>query len=129
MTATVRKLGRAVAGGWNRFMVRRKEEADAFPQNRRRFYRFRCSLPVELHFDTPGHLSIIKAVARDISSGGMRVECSAIPALMSACHVAFRIPEWGSFKIGSNSLVLAQAHVQHSDREGMSFGLAFSRPI
>jgi hypothetical protein len=84
---------------------------------------------LELHLESPGHLSILKAVARNISSGGMLVECPTVPAVMSACHVTFRIPEWGPFKAEHNRLVMAQARVQHCNQDGMHFGLAFSNPI
>lgn len=129
MIVAMKAMNRSIAGKWGDLMERRKARVAAVPQNRRRFHRFKCSLPVELHLQAPGNLSIVGAIARDISCGGMRVECPTIPALMSACHVAFRIPEWGSFKTERNRLVLAQARVQHCDRASMSFGLTFASPI
>jgi hypothetical protein len=125
----IEEKNRSIRGKWDRFMSRRKARAEAVPQNRRRFHRFQCTLPVELHLETPGHLSIIKAVARNISAGGMLIECATIPALMSACHVAFQVPEWGPFKTNRNRLVMAEARVQHCDRTGMNFGLAFASPL
>ncbi len=129
MNAVVSQVRRSIAGRVNRFLSRPKARREKILQNRRRFQRFPCGLPVEVHLETPGHLSILNATARDISNGGMRVECATIPALMSACYVSFQIPEWGPFKAGYRKQVMAQARVQHCHPGGMSFGLAFLRPI
>lgn len=99
------------------------------PENRRQFHRYLCELPVELHLVTPGHLAILKAVARNISSGGMLLECPTLPAPMSACHVLFDLPDWGPFKAYTERFILAEARVQHCEEDSLTFGVAFSRPL
>jgi hypothetical protein len=115
-------------GRLGRLMPPRVSRKPTSSADHRRFPRFSCSLPVELHIETPGHLSVLKAVARNISRGGMLIECATMPALKSACHVAFRVPDWVPFLVPDN-LVLAEARVQHCDRNAMNFGLAFAQPL
>lgn len=130
MDVVGKPMSRSIKDRWESFIsARRKVRADAPYQNRRRFHRFPCTLPVELHLESPGHLSILKAVARNISTGGMLVECPTIPSMMSACHVTFRVPPWGPFKAEHNRMVMAEARVQHCNPAGMNFGVAFSKPI
>ena len=97
-------------------------------KNRRRYFRFDCDVPVEIHVDSPGELSIITAVARNLSAGGMLVKCSMVPASLTPCHVAFRVPDWfpGAHQ---NREVMAYAHVRHADSSRKLFGVAFSSPL
>ena len=129
MDTATQNASRSVRGKLGRYFSRRKTHEADVPQNRRLHSRFPCELPVELHLETPGNLSILNAVARDISRGGMLVECPTVPSLMSACYVTFRIPEWGPFKEHKNELVMAQARVQHCNPSRMSFGLAFANAM
>jgi hypothetical protein len=129
MDTATQNASRSVRGKLGRYFSRRKTHEAAVPQNRRTHSRFPCELPVELHLETPGNLSILNAVARDISRGGMLVECPTVPAIMSACYVTFRVPDWGPFKAHQNELVMAQARVQHCNPSRMSFGLAFANAM
>lgn len=129
MQLEAQQASRSIRGTFGKYMFHRQRRTAAVPQNRRRYERYSCDLPVELHVENPGNLSILKAVAKDISRGGMLVECAAVPALMSACYVTFRIPEWGPFKEHKNELVMAQARVQHCNPSRMSFGLAFANAM
>lgn len=97
-------------------------------KNRRRFFRFSCDFPIELHVDLPGELCIINGVARNLSAGGMLIKCSSVPASQTPCHVAFTVPDW--FPGGhQNREVMAYAHVRHTDQSRHLFGVSFSNPL
>lgn len=129
MKTATRIMDRLEAGRWGRVAKLWKPREETIAQNRRRFHRFPCTLPVELHIDIPGQLAVISAVAKNLSRGGMLIACPTLPPLMSTCHVAFRIPEWVPFSAGRHPQIFAKAHVQHRDKAGMNFGLAFSALI
>jgi hypothetical protein len=97
-------------------------------KNQRRFPRFDCTIPVEIHVDTPGQISIINAVAKNISSGGMLILCAAALNDMTSCHLSFRMPEWFP---GANRTceVMAYAHVRHANPSAQLFGVSFDAPV
>ncbi|MEI8138237.1 MAG: PilZ domain-containing protein [bacterium] len=98
------------------------------PKNQRRFHRFDCMFPIQIHLDTPGQISIINAVAKNISSGGMLVKCSAALDALTSCHVSFRVPEWFP-SANRTSEVMAQARILHASAASLTFGIAFSQPL
>ena len=102
---------------------------DAVKAERRRFHRYDCEVPVELHMDSPGELAIIAAVARNISSGGLLLECAEAPAALASCHVSFRLPEWIPFGGVTERDVMAFARVRHNDRIHLTLNLAFAQPL
>ena len=110
------------------FFSNRLAKRDATGRNRRKYFRFDCEVPVELHLDSPGQLSIINAVARNISAGGMLIKCPMVPASLTPCHVSFHVPDWfpGAHQ---NREVMAYAHVLHADSARRLFGVAFSNPL
>ena len=96
---------------------------------RRRFPRHACELPVELHMDSPGELAIISAVAKNISVGGLLIECAATPQSLTSCHVSFRIPEWIPFDGVTERDVMTLAQVRHNDPIRLTLNLAFTPPL
>lgn len=98
-------------------------------ENRRRFERYNCDFLVELHVDSPGELSISTGVARNISSGGMLIECPTVPPAHAACHVAFSLPEWVPVYAHSGRDFTARAHVRHRDIAHRTFGVSFACPL
>lgn len=113
---------------WRKVMKRGLNRLGVGSKNKRRFPRFDCTLPVEIHVDTPGQVSIINAVAKNISSGGMLIKCSAVLDSLTACHVSFRMPDW--FPGASRtSEVMTNARVLHANVAGLTFGIAFSQPL
>ena len=102
---------------------------DTATAERRRFPRYNCELPVELHMDSPGKVSIIAAVARNISFGGMLLECAEAPASLTSCHVSFRLPEWSPFGGAAEQDVMALARVRHNDRTHLTLNMAFAEPL
>jgi len=83
--------------------------------------------PVDIHIDTPGQVSVINAVVKNISAGGMLIKCSAVMDMLTPCHLSFRIPEWFP---GANRTaeVMTSARVRHADPSGL-IGLAFNSPL
>lgn len=114
------RLGRMAISGLQRLGVGEK--------NQRQFPRFDCMIPVEIHVDTPGQISIINAVAKNISSGGMLIMCAAALNDMTSCHLSFRMPEWFP---GANRTceVMAYANVRHANPSAQLFGVSFNAPI
>ena len=97
-------------------------------RNQRKFPRFDCTIPVEVHLDAPGQISVIEAVAQNISSGGMLLKCSAAMDLLTPCHLSFRIPSWFPGAKRAHE-VMAYAHVRHADPLNNYFGVAFNGPL
>ena len=116
----IAKLRRATHSGLRRVGMNLK--------NQRMFTRFDCTIPVQIHTDTPGELSIINAVAKNVSSGGMLIKCATALCTLTTCHISFHMPDWLP---GSNRSreVIAYAHVRHVDASGQYFGVAFNAPV
>jgi PilZ domain len=97
-------------------------------RNRRKSIRYNCLVPVEIHQDTPGQVSIMNAVAQNISSGGMLVKCSAVLDSLNPCYVMFKMPEWFP---GANRArtVMNYAHVQRAEPSRQNYGIAFKTPL
>jgi len=93
--------------------------------DKRKYTRFDCMIPVEIHVDTPGQVSIINAVAKNISSGGMLIKCAKVFIPPTSCHLSFHLPPWfyGAKKSGGE--VMAFAHVRHADPVRQLFGACF----
>ena len=100
-----------------------------FAANRRRFERHKCDFRVELHVGSPGFLSICYGVARNISAGGLLIECATVPPPHSECHVAFNLPHGIPVGARSSRDVMVKAHVRHSDRVHGNFGVSFAHPL
>ena len=116
------------ASTWRKAVRRGLSRMGVSGRNQRRFTRFDCMFPVEIHLDTPGQVSVINAVAQNISSGGMLLKCSALLDFLTPCHLSFRIPEW--FPGASRTCeVMTYAHVRHADPSGQYIGVAFNAPI
>jgi hypothetical protein len=96
--------------------------------NRRKSIRYNCTVPVEIHQDMPGQVSIMNAVAQNISSGGMLLKCSAVLDSLSQCCVMFKMPEWFP---GANRAceVMNYAQVQRAEPSGQYYGVAFKNPL
>jgi len=125
-------------------MIHRKEEGPISPvkqiltrvlewmgigaKNLRRFSRFECTIPVEIHLDRRGDLSVINAVAKNISSGGMLIKCATLPASITQLEVSFRMPEWFPSRNRTREIT-TKAHVRHNDPSSHYWGLAFTQPM
>lgn len=119
---------RWATSGWGRFMKRSRFVGESAPKNRRRYVRYECSIPVEVHIDSPGQLSILKAEAHNISSGGMLIKCPSLPESQAPCHVSFLVPEWFPLTHADRD-AMAAGQVKHTDRKRSTFGVAFIRPL
>jgi len=98
------------------------------PRDKRRSTRYDCLIPVEIHVDSPGQVSVINAEAENISTGGMRLKCSTILDSFTPCHVLFKIPEW--FPSANRAAeIMAAATVLHTCASGLTCGIAFRQPL
>ena len=122
------KLGRLVSK-WTGLSSRSAEADGSSPSDRRCAPRYQCELPVDLHVDLPGQISIVAAVARNISAGGMLLECKSAPATLASCLVAFHVPDWFSFGADADRDVLVPALVRHGDRDHLTLGVSFATPL
>lgn len=113
---------------WGRILKKGIRALGMQASNHRRYSRFDCAIPVEIHLDTPGQVAIINAVARNISAGGMLIRSSTVLDSLTPCHVSFRMPEWFPGKTRARD-IMAYAHVRHSDPSDQFFGIAFTRPL
>ena len=78
-----------------------------------------------MYFSSPGLLETVRAVARNISKGGMLIECSKFLAPMTSCQLGFTVPEWMTFKTDPDRVVMLEAQVRHSDKISGAYGLQF----
>lgn len=97
--------------------------------NRRNFVRYPCELPVEVCFSSPGLLETVRAVARNISKGGMLVECSKALAPMTFCHLTFRVPDWMTLQNGYDREIMLAAQARHANDTSRIYGLQFLEPL
>ena len=105
--------------------IKRQDPAMADQANRRNSARYACEFPVDVYFSSPGLLEMVSAVARNISRGGILMECSKFLAPMTSCQVAFTVPEWMSFKPSADRAVMLGAEVRHSSSNAGACGLQF----
>lgn len=113
-------------------VIKRQVENASEGSNRRTSVRYPCDFPVELYFNSPGLLEMLTGVARNISMGGMLVECSKYLEPMSSFQVAFTVPEWMSvkekpdrFTVGNARTVMVAAQARHSCKSSQAYGLQF----
>ena len=98
--------------------------------NRRRFARQDCQFPVEVYVNSAGHQAIWKATARNISNGGMRIECPTALSPMTPCHVAFSLPRWCKFKApAAGPFLMVESQVRYYDSHHQAFGVSFLHPF
>lgn len=118
-----------VAGStWGRRLRRGLKSMGTRVRNKRRFERYDCTFPVEVHFDSPGQVAVIEAEAKNISAGGMLLKCSTVLESFTHCHVLFKMPEWFPGSGGSTEIMTA-ARVLHASAAGLTFGIAFNQPL
>jgi CheY-like chemotaxis protein len=113
-------------------VIKGRGESASRGANRRTSVRYPCDFPVELYFNSPGLLEVQPGVARNISMGGMLVECSKYLEPMSSFQVAFTVPEWMSvkeeadrFTVGKTRTVMVPTQARHSCQSSQVFGLQF----
>ena len=120
--------GHLTRSSWKTLIKRGATRLGFHSKNKRHFPRFDCTIPVEIHLDTPGQVSVINAVAQNISSGGMLIKCSTILDALTSCHVSFKVPEW--FPNANRTRdIMANALIRHANPSDMTFGLAFTQPV
>lgn len=96
--------------------------------NRRQSVRYSCELPVEIHQDASGQVSIANAIAQNISSGGMLLKCSAVLDSLSQYCVMFKMPEW--FPSAKRACeIMTYAHVQRANPTGHYYGVVFKHSL
>jgi CheY-like chemotaxis protein len=112
--------------------IRGQYDESVNAENRRRFVRYPCELPVEVSISSCGFHEKMLGVARNISKGGLLLECSKFLAPMTECLVAFTIPEWMSLKKipdqtmeGDGRDVMMVAQACHSNTNSKVYGLQF----
>jgi len=99
------------------------------PVNRRQYVRYPCRLPVEIFFSAPGMVEMVSAVARNISKGGMLIECAKSLAAAATLHLSFTIPEWMALRGRTDRNVMVEAQTRHSGPEAGVYGLQFAAPL
>ena len=101
----------------------------ASPEDRRHFVRLPCEVPVELHAEAPGLLEIFAAVARNISSGGMLLECSKAPDPRTLRYLSFSLPRESTFGGNAGRPMMVRARIKHRDPNNQTFGVEFASPL
>jgi CheY-like chemotaxis protein len=109
--------------------VKEPGEKLACRDNRRSFVRYPCEFPIDVFVSSPGLLENVSAVARNISRGGLLMECSKFLAPMTSCELSFKVPEWMSVKTDLDRLVMVSAQSCRADRVSRTVGLQFLRPL
>ena len=128
MNTRVQNLAKPAASSWGKMMKRGLNSMGLQARDKRRFTRYDCVFPVEIHVDTPGQVEVITAEAKNISSGGMLLKCSAVLDSFTRCHVSFQMPEW--FPGASRAVeIMAAATILHANASGLTCGIAFSQPL
>lgn len=97
--------------------------------NRRNFARVPCELPVELYCSIPGLLVSVPAVARNISRGGMRLQCSKFIPPKTLCQLSFTIPEWISLGNRADRSVMVEAQACYCDKHSGVYGFKFLQSL
>lgn len=97
--------------------------------HRRQFHRYPCELPIELRLDSSGEQKVIKAMARNISGGGLLIECPTILAPLTPCQVSFSLPAGYPFSRPGSQSILQEGLVRHCHESLFSFGLEFTSPL
>jgi len=97
--------------------------------NRRSSVRYPCEVPLDAYFSSAGLLEVVKAVARNISRGGLLMACSEALNPTALCQLSFTVPEWLTFKTGVERDVMVSARVCHSNATSGVHGFQFLEPI
>lgn len=97
--------------------------------NRRRYARYVCRLPVELFVSAPGMMEMVLAVARNISKGGMLLECSESLAAAATMHLAFTVPNWMAPRNRGDRHMMIEARTRHVNPATGTYGLQFAIPL
>lgn len=109
--------------------IRAVERSAVMPVNRRQYVRYPCQLPVEIFFSAPGMVEMVSAVARNISKGGMLIECAKSLATAATLHLSFTIPEWMALRSGVERDVMIEVRTRHSSPAAGAYGLQFAVPL
>ena len=128
MNSRLQPKGKLADSSWGKVLKRGFKSMGMRARNKRRFHRYDCAFPVEVHFDSPGQVSVVEAEARNISSGGMLLKCSTVIESFTHCHVSFQLPEWFPCAAASSDVMTA-AKVLHASAAGLTFGIAFNHPL
>lgn len=113
---------------WNWLDAVRNQSVNAEGRvNRRNSARYPCEFPVNVQL--PGLLESAPAMARNISRGGMLIQCSKFLAPLTACQLTFKIPEWMDFRLGMERPVMMSAQARHAGSISDTYGLQFMAPL
>ncbi len=96
---------------------------------RRHHTRYPCEFPVDLQIGTGAAQKRLSAIARDISVGGMLVECAELPEGASRVHVQCEIPADVPIEEGVSRSVDMSAVVRYRDNNAHTVSLAFVEPL
>jgi hypothetical protein len=97
--------------------------------NRRRHARYVCRLPVELFASAPGPVEMIMGVARNLSRGGMLLECSESLAPGATLHLSFAVPRWMTPRNRTDQPMTIEARTRHVNPATGTCGLQFAIPL
>jgi CheY-like chemotaxis protein len=97
--------------------------------NRRVSSRYPCEFPVNVRFNSLGLQDAVPALARNISRGGILLQCSQYMAPMTPCQLTFKIPEWMDFRAGTERSVMMSAQTRHVSPNSGTYGLQFLTPL
>jgi CheY-like chemotaxis protein len=101
----------------------------ALNTNGRRHVRYPCELPLVACFASSGLRETVQAVARNISKGGMLVECSKLLSPTTSFQVAFTVPDWMCLLNNTDRKVVMTAQVRHVTDAARTYGLQFVEPL
>lgn len=108
----------------------REAVADSVLQaNRRRYVRYPCRVPVRLFCEKPGMVETFSGVTRNISKGGMRLECTISLASAAKMRLSFTVPEWIALRNQKERDVMVEARTRHSNPATGLYGLQFAMPL
>lgn len=96
---------------------------------RRHHTRYACEFPVILRVGSGDEQRILHGIARDVSIGGMLVECSDLPDGAIRVHVQFEIPPDVLKEEGIARAVATPAVIRYRDNRAHTVSLAFAEPL
>lgn len=107
---------------------RRRVHARGGMADRRAHTRYVGDFPVTIHVGG-ANPTVYHATARDISDGGLLIECRDVPPTESRIRVAFAIPEGVMPEEFVHGRLSAEGEIRRRDEENRLVGVRFERPL
>lgn len=97
--------------------------------DRRRHVRYVGRFPVTIHVGAGDAAKVYHGTARDISEGGLLIECADVPPTETRIRVDFAIPEGVMPEEFSHGRLSAEGEVRRRDEGARLVGLQFTTPL